>query len=122
MNKVILVVDDDVEITVIVEGILKQHNYEVLVAHDGPHAVEQSHKHRLDLILMDVRMPYFSGIWFCDAFKQKSQTRNIPIIIMSSLSSEEDIQKAYQAGAVGYLKKPFQVEELLDAVKKAIVI
>ena len=119
MNKIVMVVDDDVEITIIIEGILRQANYQVVVAHDGPHAIEESHKHRIDLILMDIPMPNFSGLWFCDAFKQKSQTRNIPIVIISGVGSEEDIKKAYRSGAAAYLKKPFKAEELLAVVKKA---
>lgn len=121
MAKNILVVDDDVEMAMLMEQILRQNNYEVTVSHDGPHAIEQSHKHRIDLILLDIRMPFFSGLWFCDAFKRKPQTKNIPIIIVSALLDEEQMKKAYDLGAHSCLKKPFASQELLAIVEKAIL-
>lgn len=120
MNKIILVVDDDEDITLIIEEILKQHDYEVLVAHDGPHAVEKTQQHRVDLVLMDIRMPNFSGLWFCEIFKRKPQTRNIPVVVISSAFHPEDIEKARQLGVKACLKKPFDSEELLAVVEKAI--
>ncbi|MGH7198729.1 MAG: response regulator [Candidatus Omnitrophota bacterium] len=120
MRKKILVVDDDVEFTMMVEGILRDHDYEVVLAHNGLLAVEKSNQGKIDLILLDVRMPFFSGYWFCDAFKHRPNTKNIPVVIISALTADEDVQKAYQMGACGYIKKPFQVNELLEAVEKAI--
>jgi len=116
----ILVVDDDTEMTGIIEEILKKNNYEVLLAHNGLKAIEKSNQERIDLILLDIRMPFFSGYWFCDAFKHRPQTKNVPVVVISALSEEEDIQKAYKMGACGYVKKPFRSEELLKAVNQAI--
>lgn len=118
--KNILVVDDDSEITMIIEEILKQKDYKVTVAHDGLNAIEESKKEQVDLILMDVRLPIFSGFWFCDAFKRKPETKNVPIVIVSSLSGPEDVQKAFRVGACAYLKKPFLSDELLTVVQKAL--
>lgn len=118
--KNILVVDDDTEITMIIEEILKQNHYNVTVAHDGLSAIERSNKEKIDLILMDVRLPIFSGFWFCDAFKRKPETQNIPIVVVSSLSEPEDVQKAYRVGACAYLKKPFLTDELLHVVHEAL--
>ncbi len=120
MKKCILVVDDDVEMTDIIQDILTSHDYEVVCAHDGLLAIEKSNREKIDLILLDIRMPFFSGFWFCDAFKQRPQTKNIPVVVISALTGEEDIQKAYRLGAVGYVKKPFQSEELLETIAKAI--
>lgn len=120
MKKCILVVDDDVEITMIIEEILKANHYDVVIAHDGLKAIERSHEVRADLILMDLKLPIFSGFWFCDAFKHRPETKHIPIVVVSSLNSPEDVKKAYQVGATGFLKKPFQSAELLEAVEKAI--
>jgi len=119
MKKRILVVDDDVEMTLMIEGILVGHDYDVVLAHDGLLAIEKSNKEKIDLILLDIRMPFFSGFWFCDAFKQRPQTKNIPVVVISALTGEEDVKKAYRMGATGYVKKPFQSEELLMAVAKA---
>ena len=120
MRKSILVVDDDLEITHIIQDILKS-DYEVIIANDGLKAMECSKSSKIDLILMDLHLPIFSGFWFCDAFKRKPETRDIPIIVVSGLTSPEDVKKAYQVGADGFLKKPFRSHELLEAVQKAIV-
>ncbi|HXV18812.1 MAG TPA: response regulator [Candidatus Omnitrophota bacterium] len=119
-KKKILVVDDDVEMTLMIEDILKNNDYDVILAHDGLLAIEKSNHEKVDLILLDIRMPFFSGFWFCDAFKQRPQTKDIPVVVVSALTTEEDVQKAFRMGACGYIKKPFRSEELLGTVKKAL--
>ena len=117
-EKTVLVVDDDPNFGEFIQEVLTIHHYHVLVVHDGLEAIEQTNHHHIDLILMDIRMPYFSGFWFCDAFKRKKSTKNIPIVIVSGLLDEESAQKARLAGAVGIVKKPFTSQELLSAVEK----
>ena len=112
--------DDDAEISFLMSEILKQDAYEVVLAHDGIQAIEKSKNERLDLILLDIRMPFFSGFWFCDAFKQRFETKDIPVIIVSGLLDEANTRKAYDAGASGHLKKPFQPEELSAIVKQTL--
>ncbi len=119
-SKKILVIDDDPEMTRIVSEILSPHHYEVIVAHDGVSAIEKSNQERVDLILLDIRMPLLSGFWFAEAFRQKPQTKGIPVIVMSALAGEEEVQKAYQLGVRAYLKKPFNSATLLDVIQKAL--
>lgn len=118
--KKILIVDDDVEMTQIMSDILKQDQYEVVLAHDGVQAIEKSKAEKIDLILLDIRMPFFSGFWFCDAFKQRPETKDIPVVIVSGLLDDQNIRKAYDAGASGHLKKPFQADELSAIVKQTL--
>lgn len=118
MHKTVLVVDDDPDIAQLIEEVLTINHYHVLVVHDGLEAIEQTNHHHVNLILMDIRMPFFSGLWFCTAFKRKKNTKNIPIVIVSSLLDEEGDQKARLAGASDTVKKPFTNEELLRAVEK----
>lgn len=117
-TKRILIVDDDVEMAALMGEILKQDSYDSIVAHDGIQAIEKSKHEKVDLILLDIRMPFFSGFWFCDAFKQREETKNIPVVIVSALLDEEHIRRAYDAGASGHLKKPFQPQELSAIVRK----
>ncbi len=116
----ILIIDDDPEFTSSVGEILKSHDYEVMVAHDGLQAIENSRNKTIDLILLDIRLPFFSGFWFCDAFKQRPQTKDIPVVVVSGLSEAENIQKAYRVGASAYLKKPFRAEKLLEVVEQTL--
>lgn len=119
-RKKILVIDDDEEMGVVMRDILEKHAYEVLYAPDGLRAIEKSNNEKVDLILLDIRLPFFSGFWFFNAFRERPQTKNIPVIVVSAFSREEDIQKAREMGASAYLKKPFKPKELLDVVEKAV--
>jgi len=116
--KKILIIDDDVEMATMMGEILGSRNFEVILAHDGIRAIEKSNKEKIDLILLDIRMPFFSGFWFCDAFKQKPETKDIPVVIVSALNKPEDIEKAYRLGAAAYLTKPFKSHELVNVVEK----
>ncbi len=117
-RKKILVVDDDIEMAQIMQQALEQQKFEVILAHDGLQAVEKSRQNKVDLILLDVRMPFFSGFWFCDAFKQREETKNIPIIMVSGILDEENIQKAHDLGAAACLRKPFKPAELVQVVEQ----
>ena len=119
--KNILVVDDDKDMNLMMKKILSGHHYRVVTAVNGLEAVEKTKGNRIDLILMDVRMPYFSGFWFCDVFKKKPDTKDIPVVFISALSGEENVQKAMGLGARAYLKKPFESDELLRVVESAFV-
>jgi len=116
--KKILVVDDDSDILEIVRKFLEPEGYEVFTAPDGPHAVEQANRHQPDLILLDNRMPFFSGVWYCDAFKRKANTKNVPVILISGFLDGETVRKAMKAGAVDFLRKPFGRKDLLEIVRK----
>ena len=120
MDKRILIVDDDVEMSLTMSEILQDRHFDVLLAHDGIQAIEKSRQEKVDLILLDVRMPFFSGFWFCDAFKQRSETKDIPVVIVSALPVEENAQKALDVGAFAYLKKPFLPKELLEMIGKVL--
>ena len=120
--KRILIVDDDIEMTHIMRDILLREEgaYEMVLAHDGIQAIEKSKNEKVDLILLDIRMPFFSGYWFCDAFKQRPETKNIPIVIVSALLDEEGVRKAYDSGAAACLKKPFRPSELSELVRQTL--
>lgn len=114
----ILIIDDDEELAGLMKEILVDCHHEVMLAGDGLRGVEQSLKHQIDLILLDIRMPYFSGMWFCNFFKQKPQTKNIPIVMISGCLDDENAEKARSLGAAACLKKPFGAAELLSVVQK----
>jgi len=116
----ILIVDDDPDMTFLMSEALHEHHYHISVAHSGPDAVAKTSKEDFDLIVLDIRMPFFSGLWFCDALKCRPQTKNTPVLIVSGLPVEENMQRAYRLGASAYLKKPFRSEDLLQVVRKLL--
>lgn len=117
-DKTVLVVDDDPDARELIQEILSERHYQVLTAHDGLEAVQWTNHGHIDLILMDIRMPLFSGLWFCGMFKKKKNTCNIPIVIVSGMLDEENEEKARLAGACACVKKPFSCQELLEVVEK----
>lgn len=117
-ERTILVVDDDPALCELIQEMLKPHSYHVLTAHDGLEAIEQTNRHHVDLILMDIRLPLFSGIWFCDAFRRKKNTSNIPIVMISAVMDEVNEERSMKAGASATLRKPFGCQEILQVVQK----
>ena len=120
-DKTVLVVDDDPAACELIQEILSGHRYQVLTAHNGLEAVECTKHGHIDLILMDVRMPLFSGFWYCAAFKKKKNTCNIPIVMVSGLLDEDGVEKARLAGACACVKKPFSCQEILDVVERNVL-
>ncbi len=119
--KKILVVDDDKDMVIMMTKMLESNHYEVFSAENGAFALEKTNHHHIDLILLDNKMPLFSGIWYCNALKKKPNTKNIPVVMVSGGLDEEIIAKGREVGAVDFLKKPFHMEDLLKIVCKNIL-
>ncbi len=115
-NKTILVTEDDPDIAQFIKSALEMDGYEVICVQDGVKAVEIVQNQQIHLIILDIMMPVFSGYWFCDVFKKNPQTKNIPVIFISALNSEDDIKRGMELGASAYLTKPFKIKRLLDTV------
>jgi chemotaxis protein methyltransferase CheR len=112
----ILVVDDTpANITVLLEYLDRQ-GFTVLVARDGESALEQACYAGPDLILLDVLMPGVDGYETCRRLKQHPQTREIPIIFITALADIADKVRGFGLGAVDYVTKPFQQDEVLARV------
>ncbi|MEM9487804.1 MAG: response regulator, partial [Myxococcota bacterium] len=109
----VLIVDDTpTNLRILLEN-LNRNNYRVLVAEDGESALARAVYAQPDIILLDVMMPGMDGFETCERLKQDEQTRDIPVIFMTALSSVEDKVKSFRAGAVDYISKPFRQEEIL---------
>ncbi|MDN5870545.1 MAG: sigma-54-dependent Fis family transcriptional regulator [Nitrococcus sp.] len=113
---VILLVDDTPANLNVLCDLLDGSGFEVRVAEDGASAVEQVSYARPDLILLDVRMPGMDGFETCRILQERVATRDIPIIFMTALTDTADKIKGFQCGAVDYITKPFQHEEVLARV------
>jgi signal transduction histidine kinase len=110
----ILIVDDLPSNLRLLFMLLTSHGYTVQQAQDGAKALEyaQTDPHP-DLIFLDIRMPGMDGYMVCQALKANEQTCDIPVVFISALSEIDDIVKAFQAGGVDYITKPFQLDEVL---------
>lgn len=109
----ILVVDDNPTNLRVVVGFLANHDFDIMTSLDGEDAIRKATRFIPDIILLDVMMPGIDGFETCQRLTTNPATKNIPIIFMTALSSEDDKVKGFEAGAVDYIIKPIQQRELL---------
>jgi signal transduction histidine kinase len=114
---IILIVDDNPTNLEVLYGALTEAGYEVLVEMDGKSGIDQAKYTIIDLILLDVMMPGIDGFETCRLLKEEILTRDIPVIFMTALSDVVDKVKGLSLGAVDYITKPFQQEEVLARIK-----
>ena len=116
----ILIVDDDEDILLIVQTILANAGYSVLVARNGREGVDLALDTRPDLILLDVMMPELSGWEVCTTLKNAPETRQTPIAMMTVKSEIRDLITGMQVGADDYITKPFTRRKLLQTVRQLL--
>jgi two-component system sensor histidine kinase/response regulator len=112
----ILIVDDTAHVQRLLSAILTKQGYEVQTADNGVQALEVARTTPPDLILLDIMMPHMDGYETCQHMKADERTRDIPIIFLSALEQVDDKIKAFTAGGVDYITKPFQAKEVLARV------
>lgn len=113
----ILIVDDNPNNLEVLSETLTRAGFQVAVAIDGESAIEQVHYDRPELILLDVMMPGIDGFETCRRLKKNPATFEIPIIFTTALSDTENKVQGFSLGAVDYVTKPFQQEEVLARVR-----
>ena len=118
----ILVVDDAPENVALLSRILKMNGYNVQVAENGASAVESAIASPPDLILLDINMPVMDGFEVCVRLKANETTRDIPVIFISALDKAEDKARAFRAGGMDYILKPFEYEEVQARVETHLVL
>lgn len=112
----ILVVDDIEENLKVLSGTLVEEGFYPLQAKNGERAIQIAKKARPDLILLDIKMPDMDGYETISILKADPETADIPVIFISALNQIEDKVKGFRAGAVDYVSKPFQKEEVIARV------
>ena len=115
MNKVlILVVEDDAPIRNLITTTLKAHDYKYITASTGESAIMEASSHNPAIVLLDLGLPDIDGV---EAIKRIRTWSNMPIIVISARSEDNDKIEALDSGADDYLTKPFSVEELLARLR-----
>jgi len=114
----ILLIDDDLAFSSVLHIGLKNKGYEVAVAHDGIEGLKKADEFRPDIIILDVNMPKLSGFDVAIGLKAIHTLKDVPIIMLTSLSQDVNIKRGYSVGVVDYLPKPFNIEHLFIKVKK----
>ena len=113
----ILVADDEPNQLELLTYNLTQADFEVIRAEDGQQALDMIDEHRPDLVIIDWMMPHMSGIDVCRTLRSRSETKRLPIIILSARGEEGDRTLGLDIGADDYISKPFSPRELISRVR-----
>ena len=117
----VLTVDDDPIVCRTIERALSKCGFEVMTAQDGCEGVVMSHVHKPDLVILDIVMPKMDGYSVCTELQNDPFTSGIPILMLTSLSDDENVIHGLDFGADQYITKPFDIAELRERVKRLII-
>jgi DNA-binding response OmpR family regulator len=110
----ILLVDDEPTLVATLDYNLRREGHEVVIARDGPSAIEQARKRQPDLVLLDVMLPKLDGFEVC---RELRRTSTVPVLMLTAKDSEVDKVVGLEIGADDYMTKPFSMRELMARVK-----
>ena len=113
----ILVAEDEASLTTLLRYNLEKEGYRVFEGHDGEEALMIAGEESLDLVLLDWMMPKVSGIEVCRRLRGRTETRNVPIIMLTARGEEADRVRGLDTGADDYITKPFSMTELLARIR-----
>ena len=116
MTYKILVADDEPNIVISLEYLMKREGHEVIVARDGQEALDAIYRERPDLVLLDVMMPRKSGFEVCQTVRADDTLDPVRILMLTAKGRETDIAKGQALGADAYMTKPFSTKELVQKV------
>jgi DNA-binding response OmpR family regulator len=116
-RKKILLVDDSSTVLLLHRMMLSHCGYELLTARDGQEALDKASTERPDLIFLDVIMPRMDGFQTCRALRSRSETKNVPIILVTTRGEPHYVRQGFESGCTDYITKPFDGEELLAKVR-----
>ncbi|HQU71511.1 MAG TPA: response regulator [Calditrichia bacterium] len=120
MSKVVMTVDDSSSIRQMVSLTLSQAGYTMVQASDGVDALNKLSQNRVDMIITDIHMPNMNGIQLIQKVRANANLRFVPIVALTTESQAEKKMAAKQAGATGWIIKPFSPDQLLAVVKKVL--
>ena len=120
MPRKVLIVDDEPNIVVSLQFLMKKAGFDTAVARDGDEALTEVERFRPDLVLLDVMMPRHSGYEVCQRMRSRADWRHIKIVMLSAKGREAEVTKGLALGADAYVTKPFSTSELVDTVTRLL--
>lgn len=120
MSQKILIADDEPNIVISLEYLMKREGYSVTVARDGEEALAAIARERPDLVLLDVMMPKKSGFEVCQAVRANEELRATKILMLTAKGRDTDLAKGLALGADDYMTKPFSTRELARKVAEML--
>ena len=120
MKKKVLIVDDEPNIIVPLEFLMKQNNYDVQTAQTGEIAMDLISDWKPDLILLDIMLPGMDGYEVCQKIRQEKEFRQTKIVFLSAMARSIDIAKGMGLAADDYITKPFAIDYVVDKIKELL--
>jgi DNA-binding response OmpR family regulator len=120
MTKHVLIADDEPNIVISLEFLMRREGHRVSVARDGDAALAAIRSERPDLVLLDVMMPGRSGMEVCQAVREDPALAGTKILMLSAKGRDTDLAKGTALGADAYVTKPFSTRELADKVRELL--
>jgi DNA-binding response OmpR family regulator len=120
MTHKILIADDEPNILISLEYLMKREGYDVRVARDGQEAIDAILRERPDLVLLDVMMPVKTGYEVCQEVRASEAVRDTLILMLTAKGREADLAKGLALGANAYMTKPFSTKELVSRVREML--
>ncbi len=117
MTATVLIADDEPNILISLEFLLKREGYDVKLARDGQEAIDAIVAHRPDLVLLDVMMPRKTGFDVCQEVRALEAVKDTRILMLTAKGRDTDVAKGLALGANAYMTKPFSTKELVDKVR-----
>ncbi|MBI4318866.1 MAG: response regulator [Chloroflexi bacterium] len=117
MRKRVLVLEDDEFISEVIAESLAPQGYQVDVISNGTHVWQYLERHRPSLILLDLSLPNEDGLTICRKIRRNPDTAKVPVVVVSALSQDRTIRAVMEAGANDFIKKPFNIEDLIAAAR-----
>lgn len=117
MSKKVLIADDEPNIVISLEFLLRREGFEVLVAVDGEEALAKARAERPDLVLLDVMMPKMNGFDVCQALRSDPELASMQVLMLTAKGRETEVSKGLGLGADAYMTKPFSTKDLVAQVR-----
>lgn len=118
MTKLILTVDDSASMRMLLKTSLSAQGFRIESANDGVHGLERMHEVAPDLLITDINMPQMDGFELIEAVRAVPAFRGTPILVLSTEFSEDKKARARNAGATGWITKPFDADKLAAAIRR----
>jgi len=118
----ILVIDDEESILDVIRRILEWNGYEVVAADDGSRGFATAQRQSPDAIILDLMMPIMDGFAVLEALRCHERTAGVPVLVLTAMEAEGLEDRCHELGAKSYMQKPFDPDQLLEAIEALTVV
>jgi CheY-like chemotaxis protein len=120
-SKITILIVDDIPLNVLlIQKMLGKFHYKLLIANDGKAALDTISREEVDLVLLDLMMPVMDGYEVLEHLRANDATKELPVVILSALNSNDDVKRGFDLGANDFITKPIIMDKLLDSIAKQV--